>query len=158
MLIFVWLIPLNFPDFDFSSRIDEQKKLIFDRVRKKFIPLTPEEWVRQHCIDLLIEYYNISPNLIAVERQIKVNNRPKRFDIVGFNSKGAPKILIECKAPEVDISPKTLTQAGQYLTKIDSEYMWLTNGLQHVWMMQIEGKFEIIEFPQNLDHGNTTSN
>ena len=149
---------MNFPLFDFSSRLDEQKKLIFDRVRKKIIPLTPEEWVRQHCIELIIEYFGVSPNLISIERQIKVNGNPKRFDIVTFNQQGLPHLLVECKAPEVDISPKTLTQAGQYLTKIDSTYVWLTNGVQHVWMLKSEGKFEIIEFPLTLNHGKTTSN
>ena len=149
---------MNFPLFDFSSRLNEQKKLIFDRVRKKIIPLTPEEWVRQHCIELIIEYFGVSPNLISIERQIKVNGNPKRFDIVTFNQQGLPHLLVECKAPEVDISPKTLTQAGQYLTKIDSTYVWLTNGLQHVWMLKSEGKFEIIEFPLTLNHGKTTSN
>ena len=130
--------------------MDEQKKLIFDRVRKKFIPLTPEEWVRQHCIDFLIDYFNLSPNLIAVERQIKVNGKPKRFDIVSFSTKGIPQILIECKAPDTPISAKTLTQAGLYLSKIDSEYMWLTNGLQHIWMLKSEGKFSVIEFPKTI--------
>lgn len=149
---------MNFPLFDFSSRLDEQKKLIFDRVRKKIIPLTPEEWVRQHCIEFVIEYFGVSSNLISIERQIKVNGNPKRFDIVTFNQMGMPHLLVECKAPEVDISPKTLTQAGQYLTKIDSTYVWLTNGLQHVWMLKSEGKFEIIEFPLTLNHGKTTSN
>ena len=149
---------MNFPLFDFSSRLDEQKKLIFDRVRKKIIPLTPEEWVRQHCIEFVIEYFGVSPNLISIERQIKVNGNHKRFDIVTFNQMGMPHLLVECKAPEVDISPKTLTQAGQYLTKIDSTYVWLTNGLQHVWMLKSEGKFEIIEFPLTLNHGKTTSN
>lgn len=149
---------MNFPLFDFSSRLDEQKKLIFDRVRKKIIPLTPEEWVRQHCIEFIIEYFGVSPNLVSIERQIKVNGNPKRFDIVTFNQQGGPHLLVECKAPEVTISPKTLTQAGQYLTKIDSTYLWLTNGLQHVWMLKSEGKFEIIEFPLTLNHGKTTSN
>lgn len=130
--------------------MDEQKKLIFDRVRKKFIPLTPEEWVRQHCIDFLIDYFKLSPNLIAIERQIKVNGKPKRFDIVSFSVKGNPQILIECKAPDTPISPKTLMQAGQYLIKIDSEYLWLTNGLQHIWMLKSEGKFAVIEFPKSL--------
>jgi hypothetical protein len=119
-------------------------------VRKKFIPLTPEEWVRQHCIDFLIDYFNLSPNLIAVERQIKVNGKPKRFDIVSFSTKGTPQILIECKAPDTPISAKTLTQAGLYLSKIDSEYMWLTNGLQHIWMLKSEGKFSVIEFPKTI--------
>jgi hypothetical protein len=150
LLIFVGLLNLNFPQFDFSSRMDEQKKLIFDRVRKKFIPLTPEEWVRQHCIDFLIDYFNLSPNLIAVERQIKVDGKPKRFDIVSFSTKGTPQILIECKAPDTPISAKTLTQAGLYLSKIDSEYMWLTNGLQHIWMLKSEGKFSVIEFPKTI--------
>jgi len=152
------LTDLNFPPFDFSSRLDEQKKLIFDRVRKKFIPLTPEEWVRQHCLEFIISYFNISSNLLAVERQIRINGSPKRFDIVSFNQKGTPHLLVECKAPEVAISPKTITQAGLYLTKIDSEYLWLTNGIQHIWMAKNGDKYEIIEFPKTLNHGKTTSN
>ncbi len=151
MLIFVGLVRLNFPPFDFDSRLDEQKKLIFDRVRKKFIPLSPEEWVRQHCIEFLIEYLGVSPNLIAVERQIKVNHLTKRFDIVSFNNQGNPVVLVECKAPEVSISDKTLTQAGQYLSKIDSRYLWLCNGFQHIWMLKSEDKFSIIDFPTNLN-------
>lgn len=149
---------LNFPPFDFSARLDEQKKLIFDRVRKKFIPLTPEEWVRQHCLEFILNYFNISVNLIAVERQIKINGRPKRFDIVSFNQKGAPHLLVECKAPEVAISPKTITQAGLYLTKIDSEYLWLTNGIQHVWMKKHDNSYQLIEFPKSLNHGKINSN
>ncbi len=144
------LIPLNFPPFDFDSRLDEQKKLIFDRVRKKFIPLNPEEWVRQHCIEFLIEYLEVSPNLIAVERQIKVNGKPKRFDIVSFNTDGTPQVLVECKAPEVAITDITLTQAGQYLSKIDSRYLWLCNGFQHIWMLKSDNKFSVIKFPTSL--------
>lgn len=149
---------MNFPPFDFSTRLDEQKKLIFDRVRKKFIPLTPEEWVRQHCLEFILTYFNISENLVAIERQIRINGSPKRFDIVSFNQKGTPHLLVECKAPDVAISPKTLTQAGLYLTKIDSEYLWLTNGIQHIWMKKNDNKYAIVEFPTSLNHGKTTSN
>lgn len=142
--------PLNFPVFDLDFRIDEQKKFIFDRVRKKIIPLTPEEWVRQHCIAFLMEYFQVSPNLISVERQIKYLEKSKRFDIVSFKPNGEAQLLIECKAPSVSLTPLVITQAGQYLQKLDCEYLWLTNGIQHIWFYKKEDRFEMIPFPQTL--------
>jgi hypothetical protein len=73
---------LNFPEFQWGNRIDEQKKLIFDRVRKKNYPLTPEEWVRQNCLELLLNHYEINISKIAVERGLKVSGIAKRFDVV----------------------------------------------------------------------------
>jgi hypothetical protein len=141
---------LNLPSFEWDLRIIEQKKFIFDRVRKKIIPLTPEEWVRQHCVSFLIEYLQISPNLIAIERQIRYLGNPKRFDIVSFNANGHPKLLVECKAPSVKLSPRIITQAGQYLQKIDCEYLWLSNGMEHVWMHKTDGIYREIDFPTAL--------
>ncbi len=141
---------LNFPFFDWELRIDEQKKFIFDRVRKKIIPLTPEEWVRQHCIEFLIEYFNISQNLIAVERQISYQGKAKRFDIVSFRPNGTPQILVECKASSVPLTDLILTQAGQYIQKIDCEYLWLCNGLEHRWIRKSGNFYHAIEFPKSL--------
>lgn len=144
------VISLNFPPFDFSTRTDEQKKLIFDRVRKKIIPLTPEEWVRQHCIEMLIEYLNVSPNLIAIERQITVNNLTKRFDIVSFRPSGNAQVLVECKSTDVALDDLVITQAANYLSIVDSEYLWLCNGINHIWMIKTDSGYKIIDFPKTL--------
>jgi hypothetical protein len=124
---------LNFPSYTFDIREQEQKKLIFDIARKKFIPLTPEEWVRQHVIAHCIEQYNISPNLISVEREIRFNSLKKRFDVVVYNQAGHAEILIECKAPEVKISTETVLQAGMYNKTLNCPWLYITNGLQHFW-------------------------
>lgn len=142
---------LNFPEFQWGNRIDEQKKVIFDRVRKKNYPLTPEEWVRQNCLELLMTHFNINLGKIAVERGLKIAGTIKRFDIVVFTESVQPKILVECKAPKVEITRDVVIQASQYNTKLDSEYIWLTNGITHVWLNQRSSKkYELIEFPRTI--------
>lgn len=141
---------LNFPEYDFEFQIQEQKKFIFDLVRKKFIPLTPEEWVRQHCISHLNLYFNIPLNNLAIEREIKAMELRKRFDIVAFAKNGNPLILVECKAPQVKLTQNTIIQAGVYNKKLDSEWMWITNGIQHIWMRKINGKTTLVEPPVEI--------
>jgi len=149
---------LNFPELNFDFQFDQQKKLIFDIVRKKFIPLTPEEWVRQHCIVFLNRILTIPLSRMAIERSLTFNGLTKRFDIVTFNSSGIPEILIECKAPEIPLSQKTLVQAGVYNTKLDTPFIWLTNGFQHIWLKKENNIYDLIPFPirmQDLIESNT---
>ncbi len=141
---------LNFPELNFNFQFDQQKKLIFDIVRKKFIPYTPEEWVRQHCIVFLNQKLSIPLGLMAIERSLNFNGLTKRFDIVTFNSNGIPEILVECKAPEIPLSQKTLIQAGVYNTKLDTPYIWLTNGFQHIWLKKERGIYDLIPFPTQM--------
>ena len=141
---------LNFPEFEFQIVEQEQKKLIFDKVRKKFIPLTPEEWVRQHCIEHLNHYFAIPYSRIAVERGITALGLNKRFDIVTFNQLGHANILVECKAPTVEITQETILQAAVYNKTIHSHKMWITNGVHHVWLESIEGKIQQIPFPTKV--------
>lgn len=143
LLIFTAVLQLNFPAYSFKIEEQEQKKVIFDPVRKKFIPLTPEEWVRQHCLMHLKHHYGISFTRIAVEREIFSFGMRKRFDIVAFTKNGTPSILVECKAPEVKITKDTLIQAATYNNKLDSQWMWITNGLQHAWFDCRLGKIVI---------------
>ncbi len=140
---------LNFPESNYSFQFDQQKKLIFDIVRKKFIPLTSEEWVRQHCILFLNHFLEIPFSRMAIERSLEFNGLAKRFDIVAFNKKGSPEILIECKAPEIPLSQKTLIQAGVYNTKLDTPFIWLTNGFQHIWLKRDLGNYDLISFPKS---------
>lgn len=122
---------LNFPVYNFKYKNTENKPYIFDIIRKGYYLLTPEEWVRQHMIHYLVYEKKYSPQLIAVEKQLNINGLKRRFDIVVFNKKLQPYILIECKAPEVPVSQKTFDQANQYNWLLKAPYLILSNGLKH---------------------------
>jgi len=122
---------LNFLEYTFRFKNSENKVKIFDKIRKKFLALTPEEWVRQHVIQYLIVEKKYPISLINVEKIIKLDGVIKRYDIVVFNTDGTIKILIECKAPEVKISQDTFDQIARYNLKLKAEYLMLTNGLNH---------------------------
>ncbi len=122
---------LNFPAYSFRYKNKENKPYIFDIVRKDYYLLTPEEWVRQHVIHYLIKEKNYSPLLISVEKQLDINGLKRRFDIVVFNKKLKPYLLIECKAPQIPIDQKTFDQANRYNWLLKAPYLLLTNGLKH---------------------------
>ena len=122
---------LNFPIFQFRFKNTENKQHIFDVIRKKFVLLTPEEWVRQNTIHYLIEILKYPKSYINVERQLKINDLIKRYDIVVFLPSGKIFLLVECKAPEIIISQKTFDQIAQYNFILQAENLMLTNGLQH---------------------------
>ena len=126
------MLKLNFPDFEFKLKNIDSKTFIFDFIRKNYYLLTPEEWVRQHVLHFLISK-KISKSHIAVERQLKVNNLIKRFDIVVFDRNGEPLILIECKSPSVKIDQSVFDQISIYNLKIKSKYLMISNGLDHLY-------------------------
>ena len=126
------MLKLNFPYFEFKLKNIDSKTFIFDFIRKKYYLLTPEEWVRQHILHFLISK-KISKSHIAVERQLKVNNLIKRFDIVVFDRNGEPLILIECKSPSVKIDQSVFDQISIYNLKIKSKYLMISNGLDHLY-------------------------
>ncbi|WP_186989438.1 type I restriction enzyme HsdR N-terminal domain-containing protein [Constantimarinum furrinae] len=125
------MLKLNFPDYQFRFKSNENKPLIFDEIRKKFIVLTPEEWVRQHTLKYLISEKNYPKSLINVERELKLHNTLKRYDIVVFNRDGSIRILVECKAPGVVINQQTFDQIARYNFTLNADYLFLTNGLNH---------------------------
>jgi hypothetical protein len=96
---------LNFPSYTFRFKNSENKMAIFDEIRKKFVVLTPEEWVRQHVVQYLLLEKKYPKSLINVEKLVKVNGLNKRYDIVVFQPNGEIFMLIECKAPEVAYFP-----------------------------------------------------
>ena len=124
------MFKLNFPNFEFKPKNRDNKSYIFDIIRKKFILLTPEEWVRQHVVSYLINY-GVSKNHIGVEKKIIVNKLTKRFDVVVFRRDGSVKLLVECKAPNIKISQKVFDQTSIYNKNLNSEFMMITNGLVH---------------------------
>lgn len=124
---------LNFPAYDFRFKNSENKVQIFDLIRKKFVILQPEEWVRQHVINYLIEEKKYPKSLINVEKQLKINNLTKRYDVVVFNSDGSIHILVECKAPEIKISQSVFDQIARYNMQLQANYLMVTNGLEHYY-------------------------
>ena len=122
---------LNFPSYNFRLKNSENKTHIFDEIRKKFVLLQPEEWVRQHCLNFLIQEKKYPASLINVEKQIKLNELSKRYDIVIYNNDGSVHCIVECKAPNVNINQNTFDQIARYNTVLKSDYLMLTNGLNH---------------------------
>jgi len=127
------MLKLNLPTYNFKLKSNENKTLIFDIIRKKYMVLTPEEWVRQHFVLFLMDEKKYPASLIAIEKQLTVNNLKKRSDILVFNSDGKPEILVECKAPKVKITQNTFDQIARYNLKLKANFLILTNGLEHFY-------------------------
>ncbi|OIQ30397.1 MAG: restriction endonuclease subunit R [Bacteroidetes bacterium MedPE-SWsnd-G2] len=124
---------LNFPTYAFRFKNSENKVSIFDEIRKKFVVFQPEEWVRQHCVKYLIEEKNYPISLINVEKELKVNNLSKRYDIVIYRPDGRIFLIVECKAPKIKISQSTFDQIARYNLTLNAEYLMVTNGLNHYY-------------------------
>jgi type I site-specific restriction-modification system R (restriction) subunit len=105
---------LNLPAYNFKFKTVNQKTQIFDSIRKKYIALTPEEWVRQNFICFLVEEKKYPASLIAVESGLKYLSQKKRTDIVIYSNVGKPIVIVECKAPEVAIKEETFEQISRY--------------------------------------------
>ncbi len=123
---------LNLPSCDFKLKSNEKQSLIFDKVRKKYVVLTPEEWVRQHFVSFLIREKKYPISLVAVEKQLKVHARTKRTDILVFDAAGGPHIIVECKAPSVKITQDTFDQIARYNLALNATYLIVTNGIGHI--------------------------
>jgi hypothetical protein len=137
---------LNFPTYSFRFKNSENNVAIFDEIRKKFILLTPEEWVRQHTLHYLIQDKNYPKSHINVEKLIKINTLNKRYDIVVFQPNGEIFLLIECKAPEVAITQQTFDQIARYNLALKAKYLMLTNGINHYFcQMDFENKKYIFQ-------------
>jgi hypothetical protein len=122
---------LNFPTYSFRFKNSENKVSIFDEIRKKFIFLTPEEWVRQHVVQFLLFDKKYPKSYLNVEKVIKINTLTKRYDAVVFEPNGEIFLLVECKAPEIAISQHTFDQIARYNLVLKAKYLMVTNGLNH---------------------------
>ena len=140
---------LNFPSYTFRFKNSENKVSIFDEIRKKFIILTPEEWVRQHVVHYLIDEKKYPKSLINVEKVLTVNGLQKRYDVVVFNPDGSIHILVECKAPSVKISQATFDQIARYNMTMKARFLNVTNGLSHFYC-QMDFENEKYEFLRSL--------
>ena len=148
--------PLNFSSYNFRFKNSENKVAIFDEIRKKFIILTPEEWVRQHVVQFLLQEKKYPKSHINVEKLLKINDLKKRYDVVVFNADGSIRILIECKAPEIKIAQNTFDQIARYNLTLRAEFLMVTNGHNH-YFCQMDFENEKYHFMKELPHFETNT-
>ncbi|QKX06340.1 type I restriction enzyme HsdR N-terminal domain-containing protein [Aquimarina sp. TRL1] len=127
------MVKLNFPNYNFRFKNSENKVSIFDRIRKKFIILTPEEWVRQHVVHFLIEHKKYPESLINVEKMIKVNGLTKRYDVIVYKPNGEINVIVECKSDKVKITQEVFDQIARYNLVLNADYLMISNGLNHYY-------------------------
>lgn len=140
---------LSFPAYSFRLKNSENKPYIFDLIRKKFLVLTPEEWVRQHVLQWLTNDKGYPISLINVEKEIHVRNTRKRYDIVVFKPDGSLYIIVECKAPKVQITQATFDQIARYNLELQADLLMVTNGLSHYYC-KVDSVAERYDFLREL--------
>ena len=145
---------LNFPEFSFRFKNSENKVSIFDCIRKKFVILQPEEWVRQHCVLYLMEVKKYPISLINVEKELTINDLKKRYDIVIFNPNGSIHLIVECKAPKININQTTFDQIARYNTALNATYLMVTNGINHYYC-QMDFENERYQFLKDIPEYNS---
>lgn len=141
---------LNLPSFSFKIKTEGAKPQIFDEFRKKWVSLTPEEWVRQHVLQYLFQEKKFPAGLTAVETGIELNGLKRRCDVVYYQSNGKPLMIVECKAPEVQITQTVFDQILRYNLSLEVPYLMVTNGLSHFYAKISEGNkpFFLREIPE----------
>ena len=136
---------LNLPPFEYKVKKQNGQIWIFDIIRKRYVVLTPEEWVRQHFIHFLIESKGYPARLIAVEKEIQVCGMKRRFDLVCYGRQAVPYLIVECKAPSVALSQAVFDQAFQYNLSIAARFVAITNGCLHFCgEISGDGKFQML--------------
>ena len=141
------MLHLSFPNYEFRLKEINQKRFIFDEIRKKYIELTPEEWVRQNCVKFLINDRKFKRNLISIEKRIKLNNTVKRFDILVHDNYGNCNLLVECKAPNVKINQDSFDQILRYNQVINAKFLMITNGIINYYckINKLQNKIEFLK-------------
>jgi hypothetical protein len=122
---------LNLPEYDFRIQEDDGHLSIFDPIRKRYVALTPEEWVRQNFIQYLVNEKKLPAGLILLERNLILNKMKRRPDIVAHNRQGKAVLIVECKSPDVKITQDTFDQIVRYNSVLRVPYLIVTNGMVH---------------------------
>lgn len=131
--IIVALPVLNFPEIQCRFQTNAKNTLqIFDIARKKFVDLTPEEWVRQHLMHYLIHEKQYPSSALSVEKQLVLNGTKKRYDLVVYNTLLKPLLIVECKAPTIELNQLTIEQVLRYNLSLNVPYILVTNGIKHI--------------------------
>lgn len=126
------MVPLNLPQAQLKLTRKNGKILVWCILRKKELVLTPEEWVRQHLIHFFINEKKIPQGLIVAEMSIVVNTLQRRCDLVIYSKEGKPSIVVECKAPDVQLTEKVFHQIAQYNFELGVDLLMVSNGIEHI--------------------------
>jgi len=122
------------------------RPFIFDIVRKKWLVLSPEEWVRQHVINYLVNEKKYPASIIAVEKEIALNDIKKRFDIVIYNKQKEPALVIECKAPYIELDTGVIAQVQRYNLVLCAKYLMITNGISDLIFNRDNNKTDLPDY------------
>jgi predicted type IV restriction endonuclease len=122
---------LNLPSYSFRTTEQEGKRVIYDPLRQTYVRLTPEEWVRQHFVQYLLQDLGVPVGLVATEASFRYQGQPWRADIVVHDRQGDPLLLVECKAPQVSIGQNAFDQGARYNLVLGAPYLVVTNGMEH---------------------------
>ena len=144
------MIELNYPSYPFKIKAIDGKDQIFDPFRKSWVVITPEEWVRQNLLQYLVQNLQYPASLIAVEKEIKLGELSKRFDIVVYKNE-LPWLIIECKEAKVALNEKTMEQILQYQQVLMAQYLFMSNGHETLGAKIESGKLQALQnFPEYL--------
>ena len=140
------MIRVHYPPHPFKIKEDEERKeFIFDELRKTWLRLTSEEWVRQNFVQYLVQVMKYPSSYVAIEREIKLGERKKRFDIMVFNQMARPWMMVECKKMERKLDSTVIWQVLHYNIAVPVKYLVLTNGEQSLAYVKEEMDFKPIE-------------
>lgn len=146
------MLSLNLPPFDVKIARKDGKNVIFDIIRRKYVALTPEEWVRQHFVHFLIEQKGYPRSLIANEVQLMLNGTKKRCDTVLYKRDLTAQMILEYKAPDVEITQAVFDQIGRYNLVLHVDYLIVSNGLKHYCCQMDYGRNQYVFLPDIPDY------
>lgn len=138
------MLSINYPDPSFRVKSEDGRDLIFDPFRKKWVVLTPEEWVRQNFLQYLIQVMAYPATLVAVEKELKLGELKKRFDILVYDPAHRPWLMVECKSGDIPLDEKVLEQALRYNISIPVPYLIICNGLLAMGWKKEAGGLELL--------------
>lgn len=122
---------LNLPTYEVRTTERDGKRVIYDPVREQYVRLTPEEWVRQHFVQYLIQELDVPAGLVAIEAAFEYQEQPRRADAIVHDRQGDPLLLVECKAPRISINQDAFDQCARYNIVLGAPYLVVTNGQLH---------------------------
>jgi hypothetical protein len=139
-------LTLKYPPFDVRVRNGNGQTTIFDAIRKKWLVLTPEEWVRQHVLNYLISVKKFPASIIAIEKELVLNDVKKRFDILVYSKQLEPILIIECKAPYIELDNEVIGQVQRYNLTLKAKYLMITNGMSDLVFDQNNNRIELPDY------------
>lgn len=139
------MLMITYSEPDFRIKKDGKKEFIFDPLRKKWLLLTPEEWVRQNFVQYLIKAKNYPSSLIAIEKEIQLGELKKRFDILVYDNNHQPWMMIECKAAAVKLDDAVLQQALRYNISVPVRFIVITNGNSNYGWERTNNELQVLD-------------